>query len=304
MRRKSTVGIAGSLSSNDLRRSAKRVLRTVPPVSRVVANMTNPGSRGHRLEAGLRTVSFDVRTRLLGRPTVARIGEHSRIIVYRGESNGFHAACRNPPNWPEMGVWRQHLQPGDLFLDIGANIGIYTLFALDLGAEVIACEPDLHNAERLQENLTLNGYTAEVVQKALSDRPGVLRFTQGLDSYNHLVLKDAVPDAAATVEVEATTVDELLGDRVASGVKLDVEGAERLVLAGAARALRERRIRLLQLEWSDPVAHRTLGEGRGPVSTLLADAGYVLHSADRRTAELRPVGDGPIPRKDVFAVPA
>ena len=293
-----------STTSSDLfRAKAKRLLRNIPPLRRLITNIASEASRGHRVEAGMRTIGYEVRTRLLRRPTVAPIGGRSRIIVYPGETNGSHA-CRNPPNWPEMGVWRHHLRPGDLFIDVGANIGIYTLFALDLGAEVIACEPDPHNAQRLQENLALNGFTAEVVQKAVSDRKGILRFTQGLDSYNHLVLDGAPPEEIpATVEVEATTVDDLLGDRVAAGLKIDVEGAERLVLEGAARALRDRRIGLIQLEWSERVVHSTLGEGRGPASALLAEAGYVLHKADRRTAALSPLGDSPLPGKDVFALP-
>jgi hypothetical protein len=131
-----------------------------------------------------------------------------------------------------------------------------------------------------------------------------MRFTQGLDSYNHLVLDDAVlADPSEVVEVEATTVDDLLGPRVAAGLKIDVEGAERLVLEGASRALHDHRIRMLQLEWSERVVHRTLGEGRGPASELLADAGYILYKADRRTAALSPLGDTPLLRKDVFALP-
>jgi FkbM family methyltransferase len=203
-----------------------------------------------------------------------------------------------------MGVWRQHLRPGDLFLDVGANIGIYTLFALDLGAEVIACEPDVQNAHRLEENLALNDYTAEVVHKAVSNRCGTVRFTQGLDSYNHVVLDGTtLSNAPALVQVETTTVDDLLGDRVAAGLKIDVEGAERLVLEGAVRALHDQRIKLIQLEWSDRVVQRTLGEGRGAAFELLDQAGYVLHTADRRTATLRPLGDSSPPRKDIFALP-
>lgn len=292
-----------STPSDAVRAQAKWLLRKIPPLERLITNIASEASRGHRVEVGMRTVGFEVRSRLLGRPMMAPIGDHSQIIVYPGETNGSHT-CRNPPNWPEMGVWRQHLRPGDLFLDIGANIGIYTLFALDLGATVIACEPDAHNAQRLRENLELNGFTAEVIQKAVSDRPGILWLTQGLDSYNYLVFEDTPPaDVQTIVEVEATTVDDLLGDRVAAGLKIDVQGAERLVLEGAARALRDHRIGLIQLEWSDGVVQHTLGEGRGPASDLLAEAGYVLHQADRRTAALRPLGDSPVLRKDVFALP-
>jgi len=90
---------------------------------------------------------------------------------------------------------------------------------------VIAVEPVPHDAERVRENLRLNGYAGEVVQKAVADRPGCVRITADEDSYNHLV-------AEGGIEVAATTLDELLRNRCA-GAKIDVEGAEELVLAGA-----------------------------------------------------------------------
>lgn len=240
------------------------------PVRRIVANVASPASKGKRLEALRRAVSYDVRTRVMKRPTVATIGQRSKIIAYPGETNSPHAAYRNPPNPREMLAWKRQLRPGDLFVDIGSNIGIYSVFALDLEAEVIACEPDPHNYERLLENLQLNGYRAETHRAAVADRPGTMRLTEGLDSYNHLVL-DA---AGAGIDVPAVTLDDLLGERHAAGVKIDVEGAERLVIEGAVRSLAEKRIDLLQLEWSPLVARNTLGEGRDLLLELFAGAGY------------------------------
>jgi hypothetical protein len=83
-------------------------------------------------------------------------------------------------------------------------------------------------------------------------------------------------------------------------VKIDVEGAERLVLQGASRALAEGRIRLMQLEWSWDCAAQTLGEARDPVAELLARHGYRLYRPDRR-GHLQPI-TGEVPDvQDVFA---
>ncbi len=112
---------------------------------------------------------YDVRTRLLKQPTVASIGEHSSVIAYPGETNSKLAAYRNPPNVPQMYVWQRYLRPDDLFIDVGANIGIYTIFALDIGAHVVACEPDPHNYQRLTEHVRINGYSAELLNVALAD---------------------------------------------------------------------------------------------------------------------------------------
>ncbi len=64
------------------------------------------------------------------------------------------------------------------------------------------------------------------------------------------------------------------------GVKVDVEGAERLVLEGAEKALAEKRIALMQIEWSAAEVQTTLGERRDRVGALLTAAGYELHRPD------------------------
>jgi FkbM family methyltransferase len=268
-------------------------LSPFPPLHRIGVAYVHPNNEGARARAAWRVARHEVLTRRLGRPVVVPIGTHSKIIARAGETNSPLAVRANPPN-DEMHVWRAHLRPGDLFVDVGANIGIYTVFALDLGAEVIAVEPTAR-ADRVREHLRLNGYEATVLQQALSDAPGTVRMTDHLDSLNHLVL-----DGPGGVEVPATTLDEVLGDRTAAGVKIDVEGAERLVLQGARRALAERRIRLLQLEWAFGRATQTLGESRSGVADLLDEHGYRVYRPDR-CGHLSPV-EGEVPDvQDVFA---
>jgi FkbM family methyltransferase len=168
---------------------------------------------------------------------------------------------------------------------------------------VIACEPDPHNYERLLEHLKINGYSARALNVAVADKPGTFRFTQGLDSYNHLVLDGAT---GGEIEVEAVTLDSILGDRHAKGVKIDVEGAERLVLAGACRALAEQRIDVMQFEWAGwQIEGSQAGDLQSPID-LLRNAGYSLHRAGR-DGNLTLLDDHvePVdrtPAKDIFAV--
>ena len=156
----------------------------------------------------------------------------------------------NPLEWPEVHCWRRVLREGDLFVDIGANIGVYSIWAIELGASVVAVEADPEAAGMLRENLRLNGYEqcARVVEAAVADRPGTMRFTTDLGVENHLVLDDAATGPLR--EVPVTTLDSLLGDRSAAGAKIDVEGAEALVLQGARHTLAEGRIALIHLEWN------------------------------------------------------
>ncbi|MGY1737560.1 FkbM family methyltransferase [Geodermatophilus sp. SYSU D00684] len=279
------------------RQAQGAVRRFAPPtIHRLAFTFMHPANRGHRLAAVGRVARYEVRTRLLRRPSIVPLGERSRIIAYTGETNPPHAVHTNPPNWRETRTWQRVLGPGDLFVDVGGNVGIYTILAHDLGAETITFEPDRHNCERIRENLSLNDYTGEVLDKAAADAPGTVRLTEGLDSYNHL-LGDGEPGG---VEVEAVTVDSVIGDRHVAGLKVDVEGAERLVLEGARRALSEGRIRLIQVEWSGDEVQRTLGESRQPLEELLRSYGYLLYRPDELGRLHRIEGEVP-PGRDVFA---
>jgi FkbM family methyltransferase len=185
------------------------------------------------------------------------------------------------------------LRDGALFIDVGANVGTYTLWAAEHGAEVIALEPAADTFALLQENIALNRYQVTALQAAAGDHCGTARFTAGLDAGNSLA-------AEGPALTKLVTIDSLIADRSVAGMKVDVEGFELDVLRGAARALAEHRIGLIQLEWN----HASLfavGRDRRPVAELLAGHGYRLLRPDAagRLAPVADLGFG----ADVFAVP-
>ena len=275
-----------------LERFVRLVLRA-PVLWLVPMAALHPSRRGQRGRAALAALRYTVRTCVLRRPSRVRVGERSWIIGRPGEFNPLHAVVRNPPN-PEMLVWRERLAPGDLFVDAGANIGLYTVYACETGAEVVAVEPDPANAGRIRENLEANGVNAEVVEKALDREPGTVVMTADLNERNHLL-----PDGGEGRVVEATTLDALVGDRTAM-VKIDVEGAEERVLLGAERALRERRITLMQLEWG--LDEQSAVDDRSPLLDLLKRHGYSLYEGDR-AGRLTPLGERMPTQLNVFAMP-
>jgi FkbM family methyltransferase len=173
-------------------------------------------------------------------------------------------------------------------------VGTYTIWAAELGAEVIALEPAGDTFALLRENIDLNGYQVTAMRAAAGDHCGTARFTAGRDAGNSL-------DPAGPVEARLVTVDSLIGDRYVTGMKVDVEGFEIDVLRGCARAMAERRIGLIQLEWNE-ASRFAVGSDRRPVARLLAGHGYQLCRPDQ-AGRLRPVTD-PGFGADVFARPA
>jgi FkbM family methyltransferase len=253
----------------------------------------HPANQGAQVRAVARVMRFQTRGRLLRRRTLAQLGAQSKVWADVNRHAALKVVCANPPDHPEMLVWSRNLQPGDLFVDVGANIGTYTIWAGELGAEIIALEPARDTFALLVENVALNGYSVRTVQAAIGAACGTARFTDGRDDRNCL-------DPEGTVEIPIMTIDSIVEDRVVAGIKIDVEGFEIEVIRGCERALSEHRLKLIQLEWNSTSQIGT-GADRRPVADLLAKHGYRLYRPDD-SGGLAPLTDlsfGP----DVFARP-
>jgi FkbM family methyltransferase len=260
----------------------------------------HPANRGHRLRRTLSAIRFQLLGRALGRRSRAAVGSHSVIEADARVYHSARAVYANPVDWNEMLAWKRALEPGSLFVDVGANVGLYTIWCIEAGAEVIALEPSRIARERLLSNLKLNGYRAEVVPAALGEAEGTLRLTSELDNQNHLVLSGD-SEGVESEEVPVLTLDELVGERTIDGLKVDVEGAELLVLKGARELLAEQRIKLIQLEWNES-SLALLKQDRTPIAELLSSYGYSLFRPDER-GRLAPLSD-PGFGDDVFAKPS
>ncbi|MEY2566610.1 MAG: hypothetical protein QOE35_1139 [Actinomycetota bacterium] len=253
---------------------------------------THPNNRGQRMRRLAAALRFQLNGRVRGRRTLTSLG-NSRLwaeLHFIASSRPIYA---DPPDLAHMMAWRRLVGPGERFIDVGANIGLYTLWLAEVGARVTAVEPDPGAVARLRENIEMNGYDVEVAPVALAARPGEVGFTTGFDVTNRLATDGAV-------KVWATTLDELIGDDDVAGVKIDVEGAELEVLQGAERALAEQRIGALQLEWNETSVEMS-GQDRSPVASLLASHGYRLFVPDESGALFPVDGEGFGP--DLFALP-
>lgn len=231
---------------------------------------------------------------MFGQRTRAKLGERSVLWVDLHRAAAVKVVYGNPPDYREMMVWRRVLHEGDLFLDVGANIGGYSIWAGELGAQVVALEPAPDTFKLLAENAALNSYPITVMQAAAGAANGTAAFTKGQDALNRFD-----PSGAASTEV--VTVDSLIGEKIVSGMKVNVEGFEIEVLRGCEKALQEQRIRLIQLEWNHECL-RSLGIDREPVADLLAEHGYALYRPTNE-GDLVPLTNlefGP----DVFAKPS
>jgi FkbM family methyltransferase len=135
------------------------------------------------------------------------------------------------------------LQPGDVFYDVGANVGFYTLLASRVvgpSGLVVAFEPLPRNLVFLRRHVQLNRCgNVKVVEAAVSRLTGTKRFDPGTDPSS-----GRLSDEGA-IEVRTVALDDLVTDDKQlpppSVIKMDIEGGEVLALQGAMRVLAEYR---------------------------------------------------------------
>jgi FkbM family methyltransferase len=261
----------------------------------------HPSNRGKRLRRVLYAVAFQIWGRVTKRPMKVAVGSRSQMFAYLHMSASSEVVYANPPS-TELTVWQRNLGADDWFIDVGAAVGVFSIFALEKGAKVIAFEPNPRAADVYEQNMTLNGYTPELRREAVSNQEGIAEMTFDLGVANHLLYSYSPEEWTKDVrKVRTTTLDDVIGDKTGVCVKLDTEGVERLVLEGAGRALAEKRIRLMQVEWNIQ-SMRVLGETREPLAKILIDAGYVLVRPDQNGDLTRPVKSFKF-GADVFAIP-
>jgi FkbM family methyltransferase len=161
-----------------------------------------------------------------------------------------------------------HLRP-EIFLDIGANIGLYSCILLKNGCvpRAILFEPDRLNLIQLRANLLINNVLAlaEIHDVALGDVAGTSRLVPGkIDGGFSQIIADAHLDDGS-YEVKIVRVDDALSlSNRTLLIKIDVEHYECHVLAGMTRTLRENRC-LVQIE---------AFENRDQVVAMMAEIGY------------------------------
>jgi len=139
-----------------------------------------------------------------------------------------------------QGLFHKEVLPGDTVYDVGANVGFFTLLASELvggHGKVVAFEPLPQNLKFLRKHIELNGLAnVQVIDKAVANANGRVLFSCG-DGSSTAHISDK-----GEIEVDAVSLDSLIEKRAIPPpdfVKIDVEGAESLVLTGAKRILDE-----------------------------------------------------------------
>ena len=178
------------------------------------------------------------------------------------------------------------LKPGDTFVDVGANIGFFSLLADRLvgpKGRVHAVEATPSTADLLDDNIALNGAGTIIVHRcAAGERTGTANMVMddaGNIGSNHLASDGGASDGG-NAPIVLRRLDHLLADEAIRLIKLDIEGAEAIALRGAGALLDADDAPALLFEFT-PHMLRRLGDDPAALLHHLEAKGYVIHEIHR-----------------------
>jgi len=175
---------------------------------------------------------------------VTRLACGARLALEFRETLGLSYLLNGEFEQAEIEFLRSKAKPGSCAVDVGANVGLFTLAlasAVHPGM-VLAFEPVPANAERLKANLSMNqSKNVEVYQTALGDRDGVGSiFVTDDAAYTSMQQSAVARRSHSSIRVPIAKLDRVwqeAGRPEVSVMKIDVEGSELSVLKGATEVL-------------------------------------------------------------------
>lgn len=236
-----------------------------------------------RIQRMLDKWRFRLRDRLQKRVTIVAAGE-THSFVCNSTVETWRAMTLFSKEAGTVRWIAENVREGDVFYDVGANIGLYTLLAARrVGAtgRVYAFEPHVANVQSLLANVAANGLEGRVrvISSALNDKEGWFDF-----HYKSDVPGTSMSQLGATKDGDerefrprfaeykhATTVDSLVARgeiEPPTHVKLDVDGNEGLIISGMAQTLRTHPPKTFQVEIN--------ARYKAQVFALLSDAGFTM----------------------------
>lgn len=229
---------------------------------------------GQKVKFFWRFFKWQVISKVFKREHVFRFTPNSKLVLIKG----FYALSGNYyfgiAELDTMPFVLHVLQPGDLFVDVGANGGAFSVLASgEKGARSVAIEAEPVTFKGLIKNIELNKLNdlVEAWPVAVSDVNGYLPLTTSEHATNSIIFEDR-PDI---IKVKAKTLDSILNGRIPTVMKLDIEGYEHNALLGAQHSISNDACKALVIEFSDNGAY--YGYGNTVTHELLTGYGFKPH---------------------------
>jgi FkbM family methyltransferase len=196
-----------------------------------------------------RFIRWQVNNILNPNPIIHQLTGNSKLIVQKGMKGATGNLYNGLLEFSDMLFVLHCLRPEDHFVDIGANIGVYTVLAsAEIGAATLSIEPVPEVFATLELNIAINKIGSKVrsLNMAIGAEEGKLTFTSSLDTVNHVATAEEIA-AGNVIEVKVIQLDSII-ENIPTIIKIDVEGYETNVIKGAEKTLENPLLKAIIIE--------------------------------------------------------
>lgn len=248
----------------------------------------HPLNNRHKFQSLIRFAKWQISSRMMqGEFVYPWIGD-AKFFVKKGDFGLTGNIYTGLHEFSDMGFLLHFLRKRDLFVDVGANLGSYSILACAVvGAQGIAFEPVPNTFERLHRNMRLNSLeqTLTCVNKGVGAAEGFIKFSTDEDTTNHALANGE--HSKASVDVEIVALDSALRGSSPILIKIDVEGYESKVLEGAQEVLANASLRAVIMELNGSGFRYGFDESK--ILAMVNDLGFKPFSYNPSDRSLIPI---------------
>lgn len=211
--------------------------------------LNHPLNRKRKIKAICLFLIWQFKSRVWNKPYIHLFTSRSKLIIKQGMTGATGNLYCGLHEFEDMSFLLHFLRRDDIFLDIGANVGSYTVLATaHCSAKTISVEPVPSTYYWLQKNIELNKITEKVklLNCGVTKSPEKLLFTKEYDTINHVAT--AEDELTDKIEVEGLPLDLICENDVPDLMKVDVEGFEMNVIVGGSKTLANSKLKCLIIE--------------------------------------------------------
>ncbi len=210
----------------------------------------HPLTKDKKRTALLSFVRWQFISRLFPFPFIYPFVEDTKLIIKKGMTGATGNVYVGLHDFEDMSFLLHFLRDRDVFGDIGANIGTYTILASGVvKAKTIAAEPVPGTFKHLLNNIKINDAEdlVSAINMGLGAVEGDVTFTKNHDTVNHVVEENTYSQDE-TIQVHIVTLDQLFLNNHPALLKIDVEGFELNVLKGGSNILKSYDVKAIIIE--------------------------------------------------------